>query len=101
MHLHAFKTQTDVFIAGAGPAGLACAIASALQGLTVHVADAMRPPIDKACGEGLMPDALQALAAIGIDSDQDLFRFETHPLHGIRFLTEKSTAHAAFPRNPG
>jgi flavin-dependent dehydrogenase len=101
MHLRSPTTQIDLFIAGAGPAGLACAIASALQGLTVHVADAMQPPIDKACGEGLMPDALQALAAMGIDSDQDLFRFETHPLHGIRFLTEKSTAQAAFPRNPG
>ncbi len=26
----------------------------------------MKPPIDKACGEGLMPDTLAALARLGI-----------------------------------
>ena len=30
------------------------------------VADGMRPPIDKACGEGLMPDGLAALERLGI-----------------------------------
>ncbi|MEI9978144.1 MAG: NAD(P)/FAD-dependent oxidoreductase [Edaphobacter sp.] len=101
MRLRSHTSQIDLFIAGAGPAGLACAIASALQGLTVHVADAMRPPIDKACGEGLMPDSLQALAAIGIDLNHDLLRFETHPLHGIRFLSERAATEAAFPNHPG
>src|ERR1700736_4916012 len=56
----------DVCIAGGGPAGLACAIAAALRGLRVQVIDGMRPPIDKACGEGLMPDTLAALARLGI-----------------------------------
>ena len=54
-------TETDVFIAGGGPAGLACAIAASLRGLTVQVVDGLKPPIDKACGEGLMPDTLAAL----------------------------------------
>jgi flavin-dependent dehydrogenase len=101
MHLRTSKVSSDVAIIGAGPAGLACAIASARRGLQVDVIDAMRPPIDKACGEGLMPDSLQALTAIGVDLEKDLSRFETHPLHGIRFLDEKSTAHAAFPASPG
>jgi menaquinone-9 beta-reductase len=101
MHLRANAAQTNVAIIGAGPAGLACAIASARRGLQVDVVDAMRPPIDKACGEGLMPDSLQALATIGIDLNKDLSRFETHPLHGIRFLSEKATTEAAFPRDPG
>jgi flavin-dependent dehydrogenase len=101
MYLRANATQTNVAIIGAGPAGLASAIASARRGLEVHVIDAMRPPIDKACGEGLMPDSLQALAAIGIDLNKDLSRFETHPLHGIRFLSERATTEAAFPRDPG
>src|SRR5258705_171270 len=57
--------HADVLIVGAGPAGLASAIAAARHGLRVQVIDAMKPPIDKACGEGLMPDSLEALAANG------------------------------------
>jgi menaquinone-9 beta-reductase len=101
MHPRTSRVPSDVAIIGAGPAGLACAIASARVGLQVDVIDAMRPPIDKACGEGLMPDSLLALATVGLDLEKDLSRFETHPLHGIRFLDETSTAQAVFPANPG
>ncbi len=45
----------DLLVIGGGPAGLAAAIAARREGLTVTVADAARPPSDKACGEGLMP----------------------------------------------
>lgn len=92
-------TTPDVFIAGGGPAGLACAIAAAQHGLTVEVADGMTPPIDKACGEGLMPDTLAALAALGID----LTSTENALFHGIRFLDAGTsiTAQAAFPATAG
>ena len=97
----------DVLVVGAGPAGLASAIAAARQGLHVEVIDAMKPPIDKACGEGLMPDSLKALAAIGFtDLDQVLGKIENHPLRGIRFIGDQAcpnplTTEAAFPRSPG
>ncbi|HTC74728.1 MAG TPA: NAD(P)/FAD-dependent oxidoreductase [Edaphobacter sp.] len=99
----------DVLVVGAGPAGLASAIASARQGLHVEVVDAMKPPIDKACGEGLMPDTLEALAAIGFTNlDQILRTTENHRLRGIRFLGDHTspthtalTAEAVFPQNPG
>jgi flavin-dependent dehydrogenase len=103
----AAATHQDVLIVGAGPAGLACAIAAALQGLRVEVLDAMRPPIDKACGEGLMPGSLEALAAIGVDVGQNLLHTETAPLHGIRFVNEQSsskpisTTEASFPTVTG
>ena len=58
--------RCDALIVGGGPAGLAAAIALRQKGLDVLVADALRPPIDKACGEGLMPDAKKDLAALGI-----------------------------------
>ena len=95
-----------VLIAGAGPAGLACAIASALQGLNVDVVDAMTPPIDKACGEGLMPGALNALVALGFSIDRDLRPIESHLLRGIRFINAPScgrdtSIEAVFPAGPG
>src|SRR5216683_449716 len=101
------RPACDVLIVGGGPAGLASAIAAARQGLHVEVIDAMKPPIDKACGEGLMPDSLEALAAIGVTNlDQILRQTENHLLRGIRFLGDTSptltiTTEAAFPQNPG
>jgi flavin-dependent dehydrogenase len=90
-------TESDVFIAGAGPAGLACAIAAAAQGLQVTIADGMKPPIDKACGEGLLPDALATLSELGITIDSA----EGSLLRGIRFLGDSTTSEAAFPAGLG
>ena len=91
--------DVDVFIAGAGPAGLACAIAAAGQGFHVEVADGRKPPIDKACGEGLMPDTLAALTQLGIDLDhpstQELLQSASHPLRGIRFIGGSNTSEAS------
>src|ERR1700730_17815843 len=100
------SSACDVLIVGAGPAGLASAIAAARQVLHVEVVDAMKPPIDKACGEGLMPDSLKALSDIGFtDLDQILRENENHLLRGIRFLGDTSSSHtvtteAAFPQAP-
>jgi len=45
---------------------LAAAIAARKKGFEVTVADGAKPPIDKACGEGLMPNTLAALRELGI-----------------------------------
>lgn len=85
--------STDVFVIGGGPAGLAAAIAARQRGLRVIVADGAQPPIDKACGEGLMPDGLAAIEGLGIHlplSDGFVFR-------GIRFLSSDLSADAPFP----
>ena len=64
--------STDVFVVGGGPAGLAMAIAARQRGFRVVVADGQQPPIDKACGEGLMPDGLAALERLGVSvEDRD------------------------------
>ena len=84
--------ETDVFVIGGGPAGLAAALAVRQIGLDVIIADRAQPPIDKACGEGLMPDALDALRRIGVNLGSGngvCFR-------GIRFLDEKLKAEASF-----
>ena len=49
----------------AGPAGLATAIYAARAGLEVGGLEPRPGPIDKACGEGLMPGAVRALADAG------------------------------------
>jgi flavin-dependent dehydrogenase len=84
---------TDVFVIGGGPAGLAAAIAARRKGFEVTLADGARPPIDKACGEGLMPDGLAALGRLGITIDSA----EAHPFRGIRFLGAGVSVEAGFP----
>ena len=85
--------STDVFVVGGGPAGLALAIAARQRGLHVLVADGAKPPIDKACGEGLLPDGLEALERLGIQVSEAGAR----PFCGIRFLTADQSQDALFP----
>jgi len=89
-----FKSSNPkVCIVGGGPAGLAAAIALKRIGCAVVVVDCAVPPIDKACGEGLMPDALLALKQLGIDVP-DRVGF---PFRGIRFADRHSSVCAEFP----
>ena len=55
----------DLVVVGGGPAGLALAVAASLRGLDVAVVEARRFPVDQACGEGLLPDGVRALEALG------------------------------------
>jgi len=55
----------DVVVVGAGPAGLALAAGAARAGLDVLVLERRALPADKACGEGLLPRAVEALQALG------------------------------------
>ena len=83
-----------VVIVGGGPAGLATAIAVRQRGLQAVVLERQRPPIDKACGEGIMPDGVAALRRLGVTP-------AGMPLRGIRYCDEESTAEAPFPGAPG
>jgi flavin-dependent dehydrogenase len=85
--------RESVFVIGGGPAGLAVAIAASQKGFKVTVADGSEPPIDKACGEGLMPATLDALARLGIFFSG----VEGRGFRGIRFLDRDKTADAVFP----
>lgn len=91
------RDATDVAIVGGGPAGLAAAIAAARRGFAVTVLDAARPPIDKACAEGLMPDSVAALRRLGVAvDDRHGGRF-----HGVRFRERDVAATARFPTGVG
>src|ERR1700704_5821038 len=89
-----FRNPVDVFEFGAGPAGLATAIAAPRRGLSVVLADGAVPPIDKPCGEGLMPDGVEALHKLGVTIPEG----EAYPFRGIRFVSDGAKAEAAFPR---
>lgn len=89
--------DTDVFILGGGPAGLAAALAARRAGLRAILADGKCPPIDKVCGEGLMPDSLAAARAIGLEIPAEA----GHPLKGIRFTGPANIVGAEFLGGPG
>jgi flavin-dependent dehydrogenase len=88
---------TDVFVIGGGPAGLATALAARRRGFRVAVADHSMPVLDKACGEGIMPDGLAAAAALGLDLESvGGYRFR-----GIGFREGQLSVHADFPGGNG
>src|ERR1700693_1191097 len=88
---------TEVFVIGGVPAGLAAAIAARRRGFQVIVADGNKPPIDKPCGEGLMPDSIAALHQLGVQIAEG----EGYPLEGIKFLEKEKSASACFPTGRG
>lgn len=58
--------DVDVLVVGGGPVGLAAAIEARLAGMSVIVVEPRNGRPDKACGEALMPGAMDALLRIGV-----------------------------------
>jgi flavin-dependent dehydrogenase len=86
--------DADLLVVGGGPGGLATALHARAQGLSVIVADPRDSPIDKACGEGLMPGGLAVLASLGVDP-------VGMPLRGIAYVGGGRRAEARFRDGPG
>lgn len=86
--------DADLLIAGGGPAGLAAALYARAHGLSVIVAEPRAAPIDKACGEGLMPGGLAQLGSLGVDP-------AGMPFRGIAYLDGRRRAEACFDGGPG
>jgi flavin-dependent dehydrogenase len=74
--------HTDVLIAGAGPAGIATALSLARRGISSCVIERRREPLDKACGEGIAPAGVRALAALGVCTE----KLRAAPFQGVRFV---------------
>lgn len=84
----------DLLVVGAGPAGLGTALYAARAGMRVVVVEQRVGPLDKACGEGLMPGAVRALRELGVTPDG-------FPFHGIRYVDGRRTAEARFRHGEG
>ncbi len=87
----------DLVIVGGGPAGLAAAIGARLQGLTAAVIDRRHPPIDCACGEGIMPDGIARLHSLGVTPPPE----GSAPFRGIRYIDGDTVAEALLPGAAG
>ncbi|HTS11623.1 MAG TPA: NAD(P)/FAD-dependent oxidoreductase [Candidatus Limnocylindrales bacterium] len=85
--------QPDVVVVGAGPAGIATAIAARLKGFRVTVFESRKPPIDKTCGEGLLPGGVASLWELGVEIPPGA----AIPFKGVRFCGGGVCAEAAFP----
>jgi len=79
-----------VAIVGGGPIGFATAIEARLAGLDPIVFEPRIGPIDKACGEGLMPGAVGDLARLGVTPTG-------HPIRGIRYQDARRVVDHRYP----
>jgi geranylgeranyl reductase family protein len=88
----------DVIIVGAGPAGSAAALAALAVNPHARVAlvDASAFPRDKACGDGIAPQALAELAALGVPDAARGFA----PVGRLRLRSPLGREVMATPREP-
>ena len=91
------QRRTDVFVVGGGPSGLAAAIAARQAGFDVTLADGAAPPIEKPCGEGLMPETIAALRDLGVA----IGAAEGVNFRGICFVQGNARVAADFPFGVG
>lgn len=87
--------MNDLIVVGGGPAGLAAAIGAARIGMSVVVAEPRPYPIDKSCGEGLMPATVAGLQSLGVDD------MEGYPFAGIRIVAGDASTEGNFKFGTG
>jgi len=87
------RALRDVVVVGGGPAGLALAAAAASRGLDVLVLERGGFPVDKACGEGVLPPGVRALEALGARALLD--PTACSPLRAIRWIDGGVVAEAS------
>lgn len=71
--------RADLLVVGGGPVGLAAAIEGRRVGLSVLLVEPRTGPVDKACGEGLMPGTVTALNRLCVS-------IQGSPFRGIRYV---------------
>ena len=89
--------DVEALVVGAGPAGLATATALARRGVETLVIERRTPPLDKACGEGIMPAGVRALEALGVDRAA----LRAAPFSGVRFVERERSFAGRFATGVG
>nr|WP_081444520.1 FAD-dependent monooxygenase [Anaeromyxobacter dehalogenans] len=89
----------DAVVVGGGPAGLAFAAAAAARGLDVLVLERRRGPVDKACGEGILPAGVAALERLGLRAR--LGPAQARPLRELRWVDASGAAARLVLPGPG
>ena len=84
-----------ILVVGGGPAGLAVSAALRRRGQRVLLLERRNWPIDKVCGEGLLPVALAALDRLGLPCPPGT------PFRGIEYCWQGQRAGADFAEGPG
>jgi len=84
----------DLVVIGGGPVGLATALYAARCHLDVVVVEPRPGDLDKACGEGLMPVGVAALADLGVHP-------EGRPFRAIRYVDGARSVDATFAGRAG
>ena len=79
----------DVIMIGGGPARLFAGIACARNELRTFVLEKQTYPIDKACGEGIMPSGVNNLRKLGVAPI--LEKYPYHLFKGIRYVSAKGS----------
>lgn len=75
-----------VHIIGGGPGGLGCALFLAQKSIPSTIYEKQSYPIDKACGEGVMPHGVKMLKNLNVwDGIPDT---DKHPFCGIQYIFE-------------
>ena len=90
----------EVIIIGGGPAGLFAGIVCARNNLKTLILEKKVYPIDKACGEGIMPSGIEYLRELGIIPF--IKKYPYQHFKGIRYISRKGrTAEANFKKGSG
>lgn len=93
------RDRIDVVVAGGGPAGLALAAGAARRGLRVVLVERRAFPVDKACGEGILPAGVRALEALGVLAG--LRRAGAAPISAVRWIEPGAGSAAVTLPAPG
>ena len=88
------RTDVDVLVVGAGPAGSAAAYHLARHGVDVLCVDKSRFPREKVCGDGLSPRGVGALQSLGIDATEAGFT----RVEGLRVYAPTVTLNLPWPK---
>jgi menaquinone-9 beta-reductase len=89
----------DAIVVGGGPVGLAFAAAAAGRGLDVLLLEPRPHPVDKACGEGILPAGVRALATLGV-LDR-LPAVDASPVEALRWVDAGASLEVRLPAPGG